>query len=160
MFARSHRDLHGLRASVERTRKLSDRVIGLGPFSLGLDGVLAWIPGLGFAYSVAAGGFLVLQAVRARARPATVLKMLGLLAADSLTDVIPIPLAPAVADMVFTGHKWAADALLKHLDETLYYEGTKAEAEADPAFRQHLLQLAEQRRAGSPPLHKRVIYLG
>src|SRR4051812_33265186 len=124
MRARSHRELQGLRGSVNRVRKLSDRVIGIGPFSLGLDGVLAWIPGLGAAYSVGAGGYLLYQAVRAHARPGTLAKMAGLLVADSLTDVIPIPFAPAVADMVFTGHKWAADELLKHLDETLYYEGT------------------------------------
>ena len=159
MFARTHRDLQGLRRSVERTQKLSDSVIKLGPFSLGMDGVLGWVPGLGFAYSVGAGGFLIVQAVRARARPATLLKMIGFLTADSLTDAIPIPLAPAVADMVFTGHKWAADALLKHLDETLYYEGSKHDAEADPAFRQHLQDLAGRRRSGAPLKAKRIVYL-
>ena len=160
MHARTHRDLHGLRTSVERTRKMSDSIVGVGPFSIGLDGVLGWVPGLGFAYSVAAGGFLMIQAIRARARPSTLMKMLGLLTADSLTDVIPIPLAPAVMDMMFTGHKWAADALLKHLDETLYYEGTKAEAEADPDFRQHLDGLAAARRSGAPLAKKRIVYLG
>jgi hypothetical protein len=160
MRLRSHRDLNGLRRSVERVRKLSDRVVGIGPFSLGLDGVLAWIPGAGAAYSVGAGGLLLLQAMRAQATPATLARMAGLLLADTLTDVIPIPLAPAVADMLFTGHKWAADTLLRHIDETLYYEGTKAEAEADPAFRQHLSELAEARRGGAPREKKRIIYLG
>lgn len=159
MFARTHRDLHGLRTSVERTRKLSDSVLKLGPFSLGLDGVLGWVPGVGLAYSVMAGGFLILQAVRARARPGTVAKMAGFLVADSLTDVIPVPLAPAVADMFFTGHKWAADTLLKHLDETLYYEGSKRDAEADPKFRKYLEELAEQRRSGVPLKAKRIVYL-
>ena len=158
MRARSHRELHRLRGSVNRVRKLSDRVVGIGPFSLGLDGVLAWIPGFGLAYSLGAGGFLLYQGLRAHARPGTLAKMAGFLVADSLTDVIPIPLAPAVADMVFTGHKWAADALLKHLDETLYYEGSKAEAEADPAFREHLKDLAEQRRSGALKA-KRIVYL-
>lgn len=159
MRARSHRELHGLRGSVVRIRKLSDRIIGIGPFSLGLDGVLAWIPGVGVAYSLGAGGYLLYQAVRAHARPGTLAKMAGFLAADSLAGVVPIPFAPAVADMMFTGHKWAANALLEHLDETLYYEGSKADAEADPEFREHLLDLAEQRRAGAPLKAKRIVYL-
>lgn len=147
MFARSHSDLHGLRRSVERTRRLSDRVVGVGPFSLGLDGVLAWIPGVGLAYSVAAGGFLLVQAVRARAGATTLAKMAAYLVADSLTDMIPIPFAPAAADMLFTGHKWAADALLKSLDETTYYEGGAADAAADPGF-----SVPDRRR-------RRVVYL-
>jgi hypothetical protein len=159
MRARSHHELKGLRGSVDRIRKLSDRVVGIGPFSLGLDGVLAWVPGLGLAYSLGAGGFLMLQAIRAHARPGTLAKMAGFLVADSLTDVIPIPLAPAVADMVFTGHKWAADALLKHLDETVYYEGSRSDAENDPAFRDHLRELAQQRRAGANLKAKRIVYL-
>jgi hypothetical protein len=159
MRVRSHSQLHSVRRSVERTRKLSDRVIGVGPFSLGLDGVLAWIPGLGLAYSLGAGGFLLLQALRAHARPGTLAKMLAYLVADSVTDSIPIPLAPAVADMLFTGHKWAADELLKHIDQTLFYEGTKRQAEADPAFRRHLEDLAARRRAGEPMQAKRIVYL-
>jgi hypothetical protein len=154
MVVRSHRQLQGLRTSVERVRKWSDRVWGVGPFGLGLDGVLAWIPGAGAAYSVGAGGFLLWQAWRAHAPPTTIARMAALIAADSLTDMIPIPLAPAVADMLFTGHKWAADTLLKHLDETLYYEGTRAEADTDPAFRKHLDALAGERRRP-----KRIVYL-
>lgn len=159
MRVRSHKQLHGLRGSVERARKLSDRVIGVGPFSLGLDGVLAWVPGLGLAYSVGAGGFLLYQAMRAHARPATVAKMAAYLVADSLTDSIPIPLAPAVVDMLFTGHKWAADELLRHLDQTIFYEGSKAEAEVDPDFRRHLEDLAAQRRGGARLEAKRIVYL-
>ena|SRR5665647_1271924 len=159
MYARTHRDLHGLRTSVERTRKLSDSVLKLGPFSIGLDGVLGWVPGVGLAYSVMAGGFLILQAVRARARPGTVAKMAGFLVADSLTDAIPFFPVTAVTDMFFTGHKWAADTLLKHLDETLYYEGSKRDAEADPEFRKYLEELAEQRRSGAPLKAKRIVYL-
>jgi hypothetical protein len=134
-------------------------VVGLGPFSLGLDGVLGWIPGAGVAYSVGARAYLLRQAVEAHAEPKVLARMAALVALDSLTDLVPLPIAPAVVDMVFTGHKWAADALIRHMDETIYYEGTRAEAEADPAFREHLVSLAEARRAGAGPHKRRIVYL-
>lgn len=149
MRARTLKDIDGIRAAVRRTRQLSDRIVGIGPFSLGLDGLLAWIPGAGVLYSVAAGGILLTHAARARVSPTVLARMAALIAADSLTDVIPIPFAPAIADMVFTGHKWAADALTKEMERTLYYPGTRAEAEVDPEFRS---VIARDRR--------RVVYLG
>jgi len=144
-----------LRASVKRTRRISDKIIGVGPFTLGLDGVLAWIPGAGVAYSVAAGAFLMVQGVRAQVPARTLARMGVLLVADSLFDLIPVPLAPAVADMVFTGHKWAADALLCALDETIYYPGSRKDAEADPHFQETMVRV----RSGAEP-RKRVIFLG
>jgi hypothetical protein len=155
MRARSHDDLGRIRSSVERTRRLSDKIIGIGPFNLGLDGVLAWIPGAGALYSVAAGGLLLLQAGRARSSPQLIARMAALIVTDSLTDVIPIPFAPAVADMVFTGHKWAADALLKEMDRTLYYPGTRREAEQDPEFQAATARM----RSGETP-RERVVFLG
>ena len=46
--------------------RLSDSLVRVGPFSLGLDGVLSWVPGLGDLYSTAAGAFIVVQGARAR----------------------------------------------------------------------------------------------
>jgi hypothetical protein len=152
MFVRSHRDLHVLKRSVEQVNKLSDRLIGIGPFGIGLDGITAWIPGVGALYSAAAGGFLMVQAVRARAAPMTLAHMAAILLADTFTDLIPIPVAPAVTDMLFTGQKWAANALLKHMDRTLYYEGTRAEADADAEFQRHLAEGGARGR--------RIVYLG
>ena len=159
MRATSHRDLHTVRRSVERVRKLADRVIGIGPFGIGLDGVTAWIPGAGVVFSVVAGGMLMLDGVRARARPGVLAHMAALLIADSLTDLVPVPIAPAVVDMLFTGHKWASNVLLKHMDETIYYEGTREEAEADREFRDHLADLADEQRGGAPPRKRRIVYL-
>ena len=156
MLARSHDDLDRVRGHVERLRKVSDRVIGIGPFGIGLDGLSAWIPGAGAVYSVVAGGLLMMHGLRARASLRTLAGMAGILLADSLLDVIPVPIAPAVADMLFTGQKWASDALLKHMDKTVYYEGTRAEADADPYFREHLQSLAAMRR-GAPK--QRIVYL-
>ncbi len=149
MFARSHLDLHGIRASVERTRRISDRVVGIGPIGIGLDGVLAWIPGLGAAYSLAAAVLIMIQGVRARASLPTLFSMGSILFADTALDAVPIPFAPAVADVLFTGHKWASNMLLKHMEETLYYEGSRQEAQADPRFREALAameQVGDRRR--------------
>lgn len=155
MWARHHHEIDSIRASVERTRRLSDKVVGVGPFTLGLDGVLAWIPIVGLAYSVAAGGFLILQGVRARVGLSTLAKMAGLLTADAVTDVVPIPIASSAIDMLFTGHKWAADALLKAMDETVYYPGHAHDAAADPRFNDLKLRM----RSGHDP-RRRVVYLG
>jgi hypothetical protein len=149
MLARSHLDLHGIRASVERTRRISDRIVGVGKFGVGLDGLLAWAPGVGAAYSFAAAAFLLVQGYRARASLPTLISMTGVLFADTALDAIPIPFGPAVADMLFTGHKWASGMLLKHIESTLYYEGTRQAAEADPHFhdaREKLRAAGDRRR--------------
>jgi hypothetical protein len=148
IHARSHVDLHNIRLTVERTRKLSDRVVGIGPLGLGLDGVLAWIPGAGQAYSLVAGAVLLTQAVRARASAPTLLGMAALLLADSALSTAPI--VGSAADMFFTGHKWAANILLKHLDETLYVEGRHD----DPANADILAGVRSGRE------RRRVVFLG
>ena len=59
---------HRIWRSVNVVKKLSDRVIGIGPFGLGVDGVLAWVPGLGPIYSIGAGAFRCRWLPRARRR--------------------------------------------------------------------------------------------
>lgn len=44
--------------STEQIKRLSDRLVGIGPFGIGLDAVLDWIPGLGPIYSAGAGALL------------------------------------------------------------------------------------------------------
>lgn len=156
MRARSHDDIDRIRASVHRTRRLSDKIIGIGPFNLGVDGLVTWIPGVGALYGLAAGGFLVVQAIRARASPTTLARMAGLLGAETVFDVFDfVPIAPSVIDMLFTGHKWAAEALMKGIDETVYYPGTRADAQGDLRFQEVLARM----RSGQDP-RKRVVYLG
>jgi len=159
MFARNDRQLDNLRRSVSTVRRLSDGVVGIGRFRIGLDTVLAAVPWAGLAYSLGAGGLLMAQGVRARASPGVLGRMALYLVADSLIDV-PVPLLPAVIDAFFTGHTWAADVLLKHMDETIYYEGTRAAAEADPEFRARLEAMAQERRATGKAKMKRIVYLG
>jgi hypothetical protein len=58
-------DLNAIRASVERVGRLSDSILRVGPFSIGLDGVTAWVPVVGEIYSTVAGGFILVQGARA-----------------------------------------------------------------------------------------------
>ncbi len=98
----------------ETIKRLSDRLIGIGPFGLGLDGVLAWVPGVGLAYGLGAGGLLLYQAMQAKASAATMARMAAYLAVDNLSDTVPV-LGWAV-DTLFPGHLMAAKALQKDIE--------------------------------------------
>jgi len=152
LVAQSHIDLHNIRNSIERTKKLSDNVVGIGPLGIGLDGLLTWIPGAGALYSLGAGTLLVFDAVRARAAPMIMLQMTAIIAIDTLVGEVPV--AGKLADMLFTGHKWSADMLLKHMEDTIYFEGTRKEAANSPEYKDVLSRI----RAGKEK--RRVVFLG
>lgn len=151
ILAKSHIDLHNIRGSIERTKKLSDNVIGIGPLGVGLDAVLNVVPGAGALYSLGAGALLIFDGIRARASPMILLQMAGILAVDTVA-----PLAGklgAIADILFTGHKWSADMLLKHMDETIYFEGKREVVQASSEYR----DLMSRIRAGKEK--RRVVFL-
>jgi len=100
--------------SAERIKRLSDKLVSVGPFGLGLDGVLAWVPGANILYSVGAGGLLIYEAVGAGAKGATVARMAAYLIADSALSEVPI-LGWAM-DTLFPGHLMAARALQKDIE--------------------------------------------
>ena len=145
------RDIEKIWSNVEGVRKLSDRVVGVGPFGLGMDGLLTWIPWVGDVYTVGTGGWLFLQAVRAKATPVTLAKMSGYLLADTATGAVPI--LGAVVDTVFAGHAYAARALLKDIETTHWVEEHEAEAKASGAH-------AEHQAAAETAGKRRVVYLG
>ncbi|UAL09356.1 DUF4112 domain-containing protein [Caulobacter segnis] len=100
--------------AAETIKRLSDRLIGVGPVGIGLDGVLAWVPGVGLAYGLGAGGLLLVHAFHAKASPSTLARMAAYLAADNLSDTVPV-LGWAV-DTLFPGHLMAAKALQKDIE--------------------------------------------
>lgn len=100
--------------TAERIKRLSDRLVGIGPFGIGLDGVLAWVPGANLIYSVAAGGLLMIEGLAAQASLATLLRMGVYLAADAGTSEVPI-IGWAI-DTVFPAHLMAAKALQKDIE--------------------------------------------
>ena len=98
----------------ERIKQLSDRVIGVGPWGLGVDGVLAWVPVAGTAYSLGAAAFLLSEAFAADAARGTLLRMAAYLGIDTLSSGVPV-IGWAV-DTLFTGHAYAARALQKDIE--------------------------------------------
>ena len=99
----------------ELVKKLSDGLIRIGPWGLGLDGLLAFLPGANLVYGLGAGGVLVWLGFKADASPGTLARMITYLAIDNATDAIPI--LGWAADALFTGHKMAANALQKDIEK-------------------------------------------
>lgn len=98
----------------DRIKRLSDDLIRLGPWGLGLDGVLAWVPGANLVYSVGAGGLLIYEAVGAGASAGTLIRMgLYLTANSAMTEV---PVIGWAMDTLFRGHLMAARALQKDIE--------------------------------------------
>lgn len=121
----SDSELRSIRDSVSWVGRLSDNIIHLGPFSLGVDGVLSWIPGIGEIYSAVAGGFIVLQGARAGTPMPILATATALLACRTLVSAVPIAGA-AFAD-VFTAHRWAAGLIVRAIDRQLG-ESTSSDA--------------------------------
>ncbi len=114
---KSEADLRAIRDSVALVGRLSDGIIRIGPFSLGIDGVLSWIPGIGELYSTAAGAFIIAQGMRAGVAPSVLAVATALLAARTISNIIPIA-GSAFAD-VFTAHKWAAAMVVEAINRQL-----------------------------------------
>ena len=155
--ARTHLEVNNLRAAIARIAGLSDNIVGFGPFGLGLDGILAWIPGAGALYSIGAGALLLALGWRARA-PATALTqaviLLGVRSVLTLAGelVLPAIVPTELAVDLFRAHKWSADLMLKAIDGTLYIEG--ATDPSNPEYAQVLARI----RAGEE--QRRVVFLG
>lgn len=150
MAKRSIRDIEKVWSRVEGVRKLSDRVIGIGPWGVGMDGLLTWIPLVGGAYSLGAGLLLFASALQAKASGRTLAKMGAYLLFD--VAVTEVPVAGSVVDFFFVGHQFAGKALQKEIEATHWVEANGREARASGDHERHL---ADMRAAG----RRRVVYL-
>ncbi len=135
MAARTVADIEKIWSNVEGIKKLSDRVIGVGPIGFGLDALLTWVPIVGTGYTVGTAGWLLFQARRAHASAATIAKMCGYMAIDTATGTVP--LAGDIVDTFFPGQLLAARALQKEIAETHWVEATRADAEASGEHARH-----------------------
>lgn len=117
MRNRTEAELRVIRKHVSLVGHLSDSIVHLGPMRLGIDGVLAWIPGVGEIYSFGAGAFIMAEGVRAGVPAAVLVRAALVLFARTLGDVVPIA-GPLFAD-VFTAHRWAANMIVAAIDERL-----------------------------------------
>jgi hypothetical protein len=149
MVARSIPEIERIWLNVDSIKKLFDRIIPLGPFGgIGLDGMLAWAPGINIIVSAGAGAYLLLQGVRARATPGTLLRMAAYLGIDTMTDAVPIPFAGAALDTIFQAHMMAANALQKDIESTHWVHGSRRDND-------HERHVADMRASGK----KRLVYL-
>jgi len=157
MARRTIGDIEKIWSHVEGAKKLSDRVVGVGPFGVGLDGLLTWVPVVGTAYSVGTAGWLLLQAARVRARPGTVARMIAYLGLDSavtLVGEVPfLDFVPSVADLLLRGHLMAAKALQKDIESTHWVEASEREARASGDHERHVQTLR------ADPRLSRIVYL-
>jgi hypothetical protein len=155
MARRSVADIEKIWSNVEGVKKLSDRAVGIGPFGIGLDGLLTWVPVVGTVYSLGAAGWLLVQGIRARAAPGTLLQMVSYLGLDTATTAVGevVPFAPDIVDLLFPGHLMAARALQKDIETTHWVEANEREARAAGAHEGHV---ADMRR--NPKL-RRIVYL-
>ena len=115
--ARAESDLERIRRSVELVGRLSDGLIRIGPWGIGIDGVLSWIPGVGEIYSALAGGFILVQGARAKVPLLTLLTAGVLLASRTVITAVPLG-GPAAADL-FLAHKWSARLVVKAIERRI-----------------------------------------
>ena len=100
--------------NAERIKKLSDSLVKIGPWGLGLDGVLAWVPVAGTLYSVGSGGLLLYEGYKAQASAATLGRMAAYMMVNSaLSDV---PVVGWAMDTLFRAQLMAANALQKDIE--------------------------------------------
>ena len=148
--ARTQIDVHNNRASIEAISKLSDNLIGIGPIGIGLDGILAWIPGVGEIYSIGAGAALIASGYRARVPPSVLTQAAVLVSVRTLANVFPL-VGGLFVDF-FRGHRMAARMLVRAIDETLYIEGEQSHEH--PQYAEILARI----RSGQE--RRRVVFLG
>jgi hypothetical protein len=157
MARRTIGDIEKIWSNVEGVKKLSDRAIGIGPFGIGMDGLLTWVPVVGTVYSVGAAAWLLVQAGRVRASPGTLAAMLAYLGLDSVTTLIGevpfLDFVPNVADVLFPGHLLAAKALQREIESTHWVENSERAAKASGEHDRHLQTLRADARL------RRIVYL-
>ena len=144
-------DIEKIWSNVEGVKKLSDRVVGIGPVGFGLDALLTWVPVVGTVYTVGTGGWLMLQALRAKASPMTLAQMAAYMAVDTATGTVPI--AGDVVDTFFPGQLLAAKALQKDIASTHWVENTSSAAKASGEHERHLDTVRADSRL------RRIVYL-
>lgn len=141
-MAASPSELQKIRRSVDDWRGISDRLFKVGPLKVGLDGILTWVPGVGDAYTLGAGAFLLAQAARAGASSEVITRMALLIGVDAVVGSVPV--AGDLFDMIFRAHARAADVLKDEIDRL------HAQALPSPESAPHR-SVVTLRKPGTPP---------
>ncbi len=102
-------EAHRAWITAERIKRVADRLVGLGPFSIGLDGLLAPVPIAGTLFCLGAGVWLIAEGAKAGASPITLARMVLYIAIRTISSVIPVE--GWFVDVFFRAHMMAANAL-------------------------------------------------
>ncbi|HEY5289978.1 MAG TPA: DUF4112 domain-containing protein [Caulobacteraceae bacterium] len=116
-MARSQQDLIAIRRSVELVGRFSDGLMRVGPFRLGAEAALSWIPGVGEAYGAAAAIFLIGQGARAEVPAKTLLVTAVLMFGRTVISAVPFA-GPVAADALAL-HGLSARMIVKAIDQKL-----------------------------------------
>lgn len=159
IHARSVDEVNDIRRSIERIGKISDNVVGVGPFGIGLEGILEFVPFVGELYSLGAGSMLILHGIRVRAGFfklvwGTFLILLrtaiGALDDLPLLALLPPGIIGNITAGFFRAHRMVATMLVNEIDNTLYVDGHRRDPEnAD---------IVASLRSGAE--RRRVVFLG
>ena len=85
---------------VDKLAWLMDRSIPIGRWSIGLDGIIGLVPGLGDLVGVLIAGLIVAAGVRARLPRSAIARMIANVAVDGVIGAVP--LLGDICDMNFT----------------------------------------------------------
>ncbi|MDC7683861.1 DUF4112 domain-containing protein [Asticcacaulis sp. BYS171W] len=156
MFVRTTYDVQRVYDSVGTIKRLSDRIIGIGPINIiGLDGILAWVPGVGTVYSIGASLFIMANGIRVRMSPITFVQTSIILLIDSGVSGLEsfIPFLPAITDTLFQGHLYASHIVQKEIEKTLYLEESARAAHSSERHHDNLALMKATKGK------KRLVYL-
>jgi hypothetical protein len=121
-------EAHRVWLTAERIKRVADRLIGLGPFSVGIDGLLAPVPVVGTLFSLGAGLWLLWEGFKARASGFTLARMGFYIAFRTVASIVPIE--GWLVDFLFRGHMLAANALQRDIVRRFGQPSDAAIAEA------------------------------
>jgi hypothetical protein len=110
-------ELAAIRRSVELVGRFTDGLLRIGPFRLGAEAALDWIPGVGEVYGSAAAIFLLVQGLRAEVPLKTLIGCAGLMFGRTLIAAVPVA-GPLAADAMAL-HGLSARLIMRAIDRRL-----------------------------------------
>jgi hypothetical protein len=116
-MAPSRDELITIRRSVELIGRFSDGLLHIGPFRLGAEAALSWIPGVGEIYGAAAAAFLLVQGLRAGVPLHVLALCAALMFGRTLINAAPVA-GPLAADALAL-HGMSARLIVKAIDRRL-----------------------------------------
>ena len=116
-MAHSREELIAIRRSVALVGRFSDGLLRIGPFRLGAEAALSWIPGVGEIYGGLAAAFLLTQGLRARVPLHILALCAALMLGRTLINAATVA-GPLAADALAL-HGMSAGLIVKAIDRRL-----------------------------------------